>query len=153
VTGLGGTIEVESEVSVGTRLRVSLPPAQVSSPSSVPRRNHTPDAGPARILVIDDEDSIGVSVRRALEGESRVVIATSGREALALLETDRAFDVILCDVIMPDLDGIAVHAQVQERDPFLAKRFVFMTGGVLTTETRAFLTSMQGRFLEKPFAI
>ncbi|MGZ5970243.1 MAG: hybrid sensor histidine kinase/response regulator, partial [Polyangiales bacterium] len=153
VTGLGGIIEVESDVGVGTRLRVTLPAVPVTSPSSAPRKSTRPSSGPARVLVIDDEDSIGVSVRRALEGESRVVIATSGREALALLEQDRDFDVILCDVIMPDLDGLAVHANVLARDPALAKRFVFMTGGVLTSETRAFLASMHGRFLEKPFAI
>jgi PAS domain S-box-containing protein len=153
VSGLGGSIEAESDVGVGTRLRVTLPAVLVSSPSSVPRKSPTPTVCPARVLVIDDEDSIGVSVRRALEGESRVVVATSGREALALLENDRGFDVILCDVIMPDLDGLAVHAIVRERDPELAQRFVFMTGGVLTSETRAFLTSMKGRFLEKPFTI
>jgi PAS domain S-box-containing protein len=153
VTGLGGSIGAESDVGVGTRLRVTLPAAPAATPSSPPRKSPPPSACPARILVIDDEDSIGTSVRRALEGESRVVVATSGREALALLEHDRAFDVILCDVIMPDLDGLAVHAEMVARDPQLAKRFVFMTGGVLTSETREFLASIPGRLLEKPFAI
>jgi PAS domain S-box-containing protein len=153
VSGLGGSIRAESDVGVGTRLCVTLPAAAATTPSAPPRRSPPPSARPARVLVIDDEDSIGTSVRRALEGESRVVVATSGREALALLEHDRAFDVILCDVIMPDLDGIAVHAEMVARDPELAKRFVFMTGGVLTSETRQFLASIPGRLLEKPFAI
>ncbi len=153
VVGLQGSIEVESEVGRGTRMRVTLPAAAAAVASSAPpRRSPLPTDPRARVLVVDDEDSIGLSLRRALEGEASVVVATSAREALALLDGDQAFDVILCDVVMPDLDGVALFERVRARCPALAARFVFMTGGVLSAETHAFLSSMHGRLLEKPFS-
>jgi two-component system cell cycle sensor histidine kinase/response regulator CckA len=152
--GLGGSIDVESELGRGTRMRVTVPAAAAVTVSSTPpRRSPLPDEPRARVLVIDDEDSIGLSLRRALEGEASVVVATSGLEALALLEADPSFDVILCDVVMPDVDGVAVFERARGLDPALGERFVFMTGGVLSPDTHAFLATMHNRLLEKPFSI
>ncbi len=154
VTAAGGSIDVESAFGRGTRMTVTLPAAALSAGSSAPPKRHLarpPRVG--RLLVVDDEDSIGVSVRRALEGDFNVVIATSGREALALLDADREFDVILCDVVMPDLDGVGVYEAARALDPRLADRFVFMSGGLLASEARAFLGGLQGRLVDKPFAV
>jgi two-component system NtrC family sensor kinase len=82
----------------------------------------------------------------------QVVTAAGGKEGLRIARDQKPVAIVL-DVIMPDLDGLAVHAEMVARDPQLAKRFVFMTGGVLTSETREFLASLPGRLLEKPFAI
>jgi len=154
VTGLGGSIDVASEPGQGTCMRVVLPgTTKTVGSSNPPRRISVPGAPRRRVLVIDDEDSIGLSLRRALGDEMSVVIATGGREALALLEADREFDVILCDVVMPDMDGVAVYRAVQERVPELGPRFVFMSGGALTADARAFVAEMHGRFIEKPFAV
>jgi len=154
VTALGGRIEIDSDPGQGTCMRVIMPATTKAITSSAPPRRVLPPGAPKRrLLVIDDEDSIGLSLRRALEDEMSVVIATSGREALALFEHDRNFDVVLCDIVMPDLDGLAVYRDVEATDPVLARKFVFMSGGALTAEARALVSQMQGRFIEKPFAV
>jgi signal transduction histidine kinase/CheY-like chemotaxis protein len=153
VVALGGSIEVNSALGRGTRMRVVLPAAAERLVSVPPaRQSPAPNSPRIRVLVIDDEDSIGISLRRALEGEVTVVVTTSGLEALELLERDRTFDAIVCDVVMPEMDGVAVYDRVRALYPTLAERFLFMTGGALSTETRAFLSSMQSRVIEKPFS-
>ena len=62
---------------------------------------------PVRVLVVDDEDLVVKALCRALEGHV-VVSASSGREAIELLKKGEPFDLVLCDVMMPDLDGMAV---------------------------------------------
>jgi len=154
VAALGGRIDVESEPSAGTCMRVTLPPADAAArSSSQPLRPLTAVLQRRRILVVDDEDSIGVSIRRAIEDETSVVVATSGQEALALLEGDRAFDIVLCDVVMPEMDGLELYQAVAGLDAMLAARFLFMTGGALTAEARAALVNARGRLLEKPFTV
>ncbi len=154
VHGLGGQITVDSEPGRGTCMRVVLPATtKTISSSTPPRRVPATAVRRRRLLVIDDEDSIGLSLRRALEDEMSVVIATGGREALALLEDDRAFDAVLCDIVMPEFDGLAVYRELEARDPELARRFVFMSGGALTSDARSLVSQMHGRFIEKPFAV
>ncbi len=154
VHAMGGTLELTSEVGQGARMIVTLPvpDAHASVPPASPRAVDPP-VSRRRLLVVDDEDSIGSSIRRALEGEMNVVTATSAREALARLAEDPAFDVVLCDVVMPELDGLALQEAVAGRDADLARRFVFMTGGTLAGETRAALAARRGRLLEKPFTV
>ena len=82
-------------------------------------------------------------------GTSRVPV----REALSRLETDSGFDLVLCDLMMPDVNGAAVYASVKRDHPELAERFVFMTGGAFTTRAREFLSQHPGAQLEKPFNI
>jgi CheY-like chemotaxis protein len=93
---------------------------------------------------------VGVSLRRMLR-DWDVQVIEDGREALALLTRDRAFDAVLCDLMMPQLTGMDLYASVLERDPALAKRFVFMTGGAFTPRARAFVAEVANVTLEKPF--
>jgi CheY-like chemotaxis protein len=72
-------------------------------------------------------------------------------EVLSLLEHDRAFDAVLCDLMMPQLTGMDLYASIKQRDPALAKRFVFMTGGAFTPRARAFIAEVPNTTLEKPF--
>jgi CheY-like chemotaxis protein len=80
-------------------------------------------------------------------------VVSSGREALSRLEQDSAFDAILCDLMMPDVSGIAVYHALRERHPELVERFAFMTGGAFTAEAREFFLDYSGARLDKPFNV
>jgi DNA-binding NtrC family response regulator len=118
-----------------------------------------PEAGPgaqpaprARILVVDDEPLVGLVIQRAFE-EHEVVLADSARAALDLLDAGERFDVLCSDLMMPDMDGAALHAEVALRDPTLARRTVFLTGGAYTDEALASLEAAHAEVLEKPFEL
>jgi len=152
VTGFGGAITVTSEVGHGTTFRIVLPrarredtgerPATLADP--VPRRR-------GRILVIDDEPMITKALGRTLAGDHAVTSVGSAGEAMALLSTAPPFDVILCDIMMPQMTGVELYDELRRRDPALADRIIFLTGGAFTSSTRAFLDSVPNQRVEKPF--
>lgn len=78
---------------------------------------------------------------------------TSGREALQLLEQGELFDVIFCDVMMPDVGGAELFETLKVRRPDLVERVVFITGGAFTREASDFLGSVPNAVLEKPFEV
>lgn len=104
----------------------------------------------ARILVVDDEPQILSAVARSLS-RHEVAVASSGRQARAHLEAGEDFDVLLCDVMMPDTSGIELYRWIRERRPELIDRLVFMTAGAFTREVRQFLSSVPNTVLHKPF--
>jgi CheY-like chemotaxis protein len=81
------------------------------------------------------------------------VEAESGEHARKLLATDRHFDVIFCDIMMPEVTGMDLHRWLIDHDPQLAKRVVFVTGGAFTPETKAYLDGVENLTIEKPFDI
>jgi len=105
----------------------------------------------ADILVIDDDPVVTRMLTRVL-AMHRVVVTHSGADAIELLG-QRSFDVILCDMSMPAMSGIAFYEQVRAITPELAPRVVFMTGGAFTAESHEFLANLPNSWLEKPFDI
>jgi CheY-like chemotaxis protein len=103
------------------------------------------------VLVVDDEPMIGKVVRRMLTAEHDVVTVESARDALELLEGAVPFDVILCDLMMPEQSGMDLHRTVLRTHPALAARVVFMTGGAFTPLARQYLDAVPNPRLEKPF--
>lgn len=81
-----------------------------------------------RILVVDDEAPVARVLARALAAEHDVACETDPARALARLRAGEVFDVVFCDVVMPDLDGVSVHDAVARERPEQAARFVFLTG-------------------------
>ncbi len=150
VGGLGGTIEVESEEGKGSLFRVRLPAA--------PDPSRAAEAGPAataptprgRILVVDDEALVGRSVRRILGGEHDVDCLTDPRKALARIEAGERFDVVFCDLMMPEMSGMEFHERVARLAPDVARRVVVITGGAFTDGAREFLARTSLPSLEKP---
>jgi two-component system, cell cycle sensor histidine kinase and response regulator CckA len=153
VRGLGGEILVETCSGRGMRFSVMLPSAgaeQTFGPGPIPAEKATP--GSARILIIDDEPLLADTLRVALF-EHRVVAVASGRAAIEWLAKDEAFDLVLCDLMMPELSGEHVYEHVREHHPRLARRFAFMTGGAFTDAARRFVDGFDGPCLEKPFPV
>jgi CheY-like chemotaxis protein len=154
VTGLGGEISVRSEPGSGSSFRVVLP--------SRPRDDAAPaPAGVAprgaarrpRVLLIDDEPNLGTTLTTGLREHADVVAVRSGREAIELLLRDEAFDLILCDLMMPDLTGMDVFEEVSRQRPALRGRFVFTTGGAVTERARQFIEEKPDQRLDKPFRL
>jgi CheY-like chemotaxis protein len=91
-------------------------------------------------------------VQRVLAPPHDVVTRTSAREALdALAADDGGWDVVLCDLMMPEMTGMDLHARLAADAPALAARFVFLTGGAFTERAREFLDRVPNPRLEKPF--
>jgi PAS domain S-box-containing protein len=155
VTGMGGELTVESELGRGSVFRVSLPAAPGARPRAAepvaPRTGGSTGAR-ARILIADDEPIVTRTLTRFLTRAHDVTVAASGREALDAIAAAR-FDVILCDLMMPEMTGMDIHAALVERDPATADRMIFMTGGAFTARARAFLDAVSNARLEKPFTI
>jgi CheY-like chemotaxis protein len=105
----------------------------------------------ARILVIDDEPLLGRTLSFMLEERHDVVVIASGREALGRLEHDADFDLVLCDLDMPEVTGQVVYETVTRSHPELAARFVLMTGGACSRWAEDFLAGYRGVQLDKPF--
>lgn len=82
-----------------------------------------------------------------------VELETSGSRGLERLLTDESIQLVLCDISLPDLSGIDIHARVSEERPGLMPCFVVMTGGAVSNESRDFLDRYQGPLLNKPFTL
>jgi len=153
VRDAGGTIEVESELDRGTTFVVRLPASTRTRATRTAQAPPTATPGArACVVVVDDEPLVGRAIRRALRGHD-VQVFTSGEEAVERLCSDEPFDVVFCDLMMPDLSGMEVFARVSEQCPEMASRFVFMTGGAFTPEAREFLKQSTLACLEKPFEL
>lgn len=81
-----------------------------------------------RVLIIDDEPSLLRAVTRQLGRNHEVTAVADAESALRIFRHDTAFDVVLCDVSLPAMDGLALFRRVAEVFPALARRFVFMSG-------------------------
>jgi two-component system, NtrC family, sensor kinase len=104
-----------------------------------------------RILFVDDELGIRRSYKRFFDRDHEVVLADGGRQALALLSERQDFDCVVCDLIMPDLNGMELYAEVLKSYPELARRFIFVTGCANQGDIEAFLRRVAQPVLEKPF--
>lgn len=104
-----------------------------------------------RILVIDDEVLVGAALRRILTRDHDVVLVTRASEALEQLRDGNVFDLILCDLNMPDVSGPDLYAQLAERWPQHAARVVFISGQGDNARTRDLLGGTP--CIDKPFEL
>jgi len=155
VNDLGGRIRVESELGKGTTFSVVFKAEEggADATSDLPSSDEEESEQRARILVVDDEPLISAALKRALR-EHFVEVASSGRDAVQIIEAKQGgFDLVFCDLMMPDLTGMDVYEWTKARHPRLERSFVFMTGGIFTPRAQTFLQQIKGSAptLEKPF--
>ncbi len=121
------------------------PPAPRTLSGTVPRR--------ARVLVVDDERMVGDSLRRVLSDEFAVTATTDPEQALTWILSGESFDVILCDVMMPVTNGVALRNRIDAISADQAARIVFVTGGIVIPEVQALLERVPNAWLEKPIDV
>jgi CheY-like chemotaxis protein len=104
-----------------------------------------------RILVVDDEAAICASLKRLFTRHHVVSTVTSSMAALELFNAGERFDIVLCDLMMPEMGGLDLYQEVTRAAPEQASRFVFMSGASLSAQVSAFLATLPNALLHKPF--
>jgi len=107
--------------------------------------------GRLRILVIDDEPDLRTVITAMLGSDGHdVQTAANGAEGLALIGRN-PFDLILCDLRMPEMDGAALYEEIRRDHPQVLKRIVFVTAQAHSPDYGPFLRDIGAPVLEKPF--
>ncbi len=150
----GGRMGVENLPGSGTRFTVTLPIGEkvepvktpsVEAPTTVSRR--------ARILVVDDEEPLREILTEIFTGLGHEVESVStGRGSITAMEK-QAFDLVILDLRLPDIDGKEVWQWILSRNPALASRVVFITGDIMSTETEEFLQTTKRPVFTKPLTM
>jgi nitrogen-specific signal transduction histidine kinase/CheY-like chemotaxis protein len=154
IASFRGEITAESRAGEGTTFRVTLPPVRRSSGTTrVARPVATPPSRRGRVLVIDDEAAVATAIARILGTEHDVTTETDARAALVRIASGEKYDVIFCDLMMPNLSGIDVYQALLSSAPDLARRIVFITGGAFSARARAFLEQVDNASICKPFTL
>lgn len=106
-----------------------------------------------RVLIVDDEPGLALTLSKLLEGTYEPVCVPSARSAIERLSSGSDFDVVVCDLTMPEMSGMELFDLVASRWPGLEKRFVFMTGGAFTADASRFLARVPNPRIDKPFQV
>jgi two-component system, cell cycle sensor histidine kinase and response regulator CckA len=149
VEELGGSIRVSSEPGRGTIFTVRLP---MAGPELALIEDTDPQLSGARgrVLVVDDEPRVLTVLSRMIGAAHDVVSVGSAQAALDQLACDLPFDVVLCDLLMPEMSGIDLYRILEQQAPELARRVVFLSGGSNTTLAGDFLQEVPNQVLLKP---
>ena len=157
VAECGGEITADSRPGEGAAFHVALRPAPDPEPAPPSKPEAIPELGPAprrgRILMVDDEPVILSILTRALGKSHDCVSTTKASEALARLRAGEHFDLILCDLMMPVMDGKELYTELSRFAPDQASKMIFLTGGAFTPALQAFLSEVPNERLNKPFDV
>lgn len=149
----GGRVEVHPLEGQGTRFELIIP-CDTGLSVRVQRRDSRPPSEMPfqgqRLLIVDDDAMVLSALRRRLQRRYEVVTVLGGVEALALLSEDPDFDAIICDLMMPEVDGKSFYEAVSTDHPALLGKTVFMSGGAFTPRLRKFAASISNIVLQKP---
>jgi PAS domain S-box-containing protein len=152
IASMRGTLTAENRRERGAQFVVEIPAISAYQSATLAQRHAKSSRPPLRtasILIIDDETLAAKALGRMLR-DHRVEIADHAPSGLALA-LSKPYDVIFCDLMMPELSGMAVHAAIEREQPQVAARMVFITGGTFTEDARNFATHHGARCLFKPF--
>jgi PAS domain S-box-containing protein len=151
LSALGGEISVDSDKGKGSVFRVALPPVAMETSAAVAARAPVDVSAPGgRLLIVDDEPMILGALRRSFASDYQVTCVGDGRRALERIRAGERYDVILCDLMMPEITGMDLYAEMGLLAPEQVERIVFVTGGAFTPRAREFLESVPNARVEKP---
>jgi CheY-like chemotaxis protein len=151
----GGRIWMESPPGSGASFFVELPTSDaVMRPAPTPPAPVHEGTHPgASVLVVEDEPALAAAVAEGLtDAGFQVDRAGDGEEALARVQ-DRDYDLIVCDLKMPRVDGMQFYRAIATTRSVLATRVIFVTGDVAGTDAEHFLEETGCRWLAKPFRL
>jgi two-component system NtrC family sensor kinase len=151
----GGRITLRSEPSGGATFCVELPADVGELKASLPRPAERPieQVSGVAVLVVEDEAALGAAVAESLRDSGFAVDrAADGLEALDRLR-QQSYDLIICDLKMPRLDGTQFYRELEVTRPEMTRRVMFVTGDVAGTEAERFLEETGCRWLAKPFRL
>ncbi|HRD77925.1 MAG TPA: response regulator [Hyphomicrobiaceae bacterium] len=151
----GGQIIPESEIGKGTTFRVYLPryiPSSDEEPSKVAKKERARDlTGSGRVLLVEDEDGVRSFASRALKQQGYTVLeASSGVEALDVMK-GQTVDIVVSDVLMPEMDGPTLMNELRKETPDL--KFIFVSGYADDALEKSLDAKAQFAFLPKPFTL
>ncbi|MGE0326755.1 MAG: ATP-binding protein [Polyangiaceae bacterium] len=147
----GGEISVESAKGKGSRFTLRFPKDTGLKRSAI--NSKPPPGGSARrlrLLIIDDEPLLLRAYERMLGRIHDVEVALGGEAGLKVLRARTDFDLVLCDLMMPDCDGPSVYQALSQESPELLERLHFCSGGAFTQRVTDFLARVGRPVLEKP---
>jgi len=169
VTKAEGTIRAENVQPHGARFTIELPksrgtvaakapsPADGAAATAAQQSTAAPGAAHSRalpkLLLVDDEALVLRAVSRLLAPEFSVLAVASGEEAKLVIAAGGEFDVILCDLMMPQGSGLDLLDWLCAEHPKLAPRLIVMTGGGLERQALAAAHAAKPRLLSKPFSL
>jgi len=152
----GGQIWVESTEGKGARFYVQIPVVPAESKSSEHKHtNQLPltDSTTSRILVVEDDQAVRAMLVRVLQQAGfPVTTSVDGADALEKIEVQK-YELIICDIRMPRLDGIELYKRLQQQSSEAAERMLFITGDTISEQTIGFFKENRIPFLGKPFEI
>jgi signal transduction histidine kinase/CheY-like chemotaxis protein len=153
VRNLGGEMGVTSAPGKGSEFWFALPRLPRVAVQAELRVTGDHAVSRPTVLLVDDEPQLLRALRRVLQSGADVEVASSAGEALDVLDRMEPPDVVLSDLMMPDGSGMDLHRALEERDPELAARVVFMSGGIFTPDAQAFRERVDNLFLDKPVSV
>jgi len=108
-----------------------------------------------KVMVVDDDPGVIYTVKRGMEGldkEYEITTVSSGQECIELLENNQIPDLILLDIMMPDVSGWEVYKKIKENDQWKNIPIVFLTARTdrIAKEAGGFLGD---DYIEKPFKV
>ena len=152
-----GEISFESKPGSGATFTIELPlvnpPADFPKQDSASRGGTATQVRPSRILVVEDEPTVARLIVDVLQEEGHFATASfDSREGLDLLSKN-SYDLVICDLRMPDVDGQLFFHTLKEAKSPLQRRMLFITGDTLSPSNLEFIESNRLPYLAKPFSV
>jgi two-component system cell cycle sensor histidine kinase/response regulator CckA len=152
----GGYVFCDSRVGVGTTFRIFLPrhiPTEVAAVEETAQAKPADLTGRGTILLVEDEDSVRAFGSRALSSRGYTVLqASSGIEALEVFAShDGSIELVVSDVVMPEMDGPTLLRELRQRRPDL--KVIFVSGYAEDAFRKNLPEGEQFAFLPKPFTL